>query len=407
MNDSTMAKPIKHKTSCLVCRSTRLFPLYCFHHVPLSIIGLPKTEEEAKAAAHYKMDMHQCANCGHVFNTAFNIEDVAYVKSSNLMYNLGRTWNEYQNELVTEWIEKYEIYQRCVVEIGSGQGLFLRRFLQGKNRCIGFEPGQDAKAYQNSDIEIVQDYFSGETLATLDADILICRHVIEHMSEPLDFLQEIAIASQIYNKNILFFAEVPLINKALSQIRTSDFLYEHVSHFSFESFGKLFELAGFEILEHKARYENEVVTIVAKPKKNNTLASYQKNHLNFKLGIEEQKREVWRTLQTWQENNIKYAVWAGTGKGAAFLNMFELDERWVNLVVDSDLRKANHYVPGTAQKIISPEELKSHSVEHILILSNWHARDIEHEIFEIHKLQVKLFVHFQGRIVPLTSDLEL
>lgn len=397
----------KHTTPCLACKSLRHYPLYCWNHVPLSVVGLQNTSSAAKEMANLTMDIRRCANCGHVFNSAFNPKHVGYHKSSNLVYNKGNSWSQYQDHLAHEWMSQFGIENKCVIEIGSGEGLFLGRFLEYGNRCIGFEPGHDANQPYQKGIEVIQDYFSGSQLQKYPADMIICRHVIEHLPDPLDFLQEIAMTCQLQGIYPLFCAEVPMIDKALNQIRINDFLYEHVSNFTFNSFKIMFELAGFEILEHKARYEDEVITIVAKPKTNHTISKICEESAYFHKETNHQLHHVHETFLRWQQQNKKYAIWAATGKGAAFLNMFALVPEIVPTVVDSDPRKFGKYVPGMGQEIRSPQYLIENPVDYILIASNWHGRDIEHEIRQQHHLSSELFVYLKGEIVPLTAELEL
>jgi 2-polyprenyl-3-methyl-5-hydroxy-6-metoxy-1,4-benzoquinol methylase len=393
--------------SCLVCQSQRHISLYTWEHIPLSVVGLKDTAEEAKKMANLVMNIHRCAYCGHVFNTEFDPKHVDYEESSNLVYNKGYSWESYQEQLANEWIETYDIRNRCVVEVGCGQGLFLARFVNHQNRCIGFEPGIDAQQPHKKGIEIVRDYFNGAQLSTYPADIILCRHVIEHLSNPLDFLQEIALGCQNQKEMLLFLAEVPMIDKALAQIRINDFLYEHVSNFTFHSFRTLFELAGFEILEHKARYDDEVVTIVARPKKSSLITKIHQESRQFQADVVQQYDNVHQTLSQWQNQNKSLALWAATGKGAAFMNMFDLSVKKIAYVVDSDSRKWGKYVPGTGQCIQPPQNLINNPVDKILICSNWHARDIEHEIKEVHHLTAELYVYLKGQIQKLTPEMKL
>lgn len=394
--------------ACIVCHSKWNFPLYDWPNVPPSVIGLSSSQKEAISSATLRMKMVQCAGCSHVFNQEFNPDFISYDHNSNLVYNEGNTWKAYQDELSAKWITHYQLSNKTVVEIGTGQGLFLKRFNQNDNKCIGFEPGIDGLSSAfTSEMEIIHDYFTPYHLIDIKPDAIICRHVIEHLANPFDFLHQFVIAAQMNDLDFLFFAEVPLIDKALKQRRINDFLYEHVSHFTFLSFATLFERACFEILEHEARYHEEVVTIVARPTKNKLANVLFEQTKNFHSDISLQNELVKETIAKWRMQNKTFALWGATGKGSALTNFFGLNNELAPLVYDSDPRKFGCYVPGTGQLIRDPHELKEKPCDIILICTNWHARDIEKEIREKYQLTAQLYVYYQGSIIPLASEMDL
>jgi hypothetical protein len=70
-------------------------------------------------------------------------------------------------------------------------------------------------------------------------------------------------------------------------------------------------------------------------------------------------------------------LWGGTGKSAAFINMFGFRE--CETVVDSDSNKWGKYVPGTGQLIESPNFLNEGPYT-ILVTTPWRIKDIVSEI---------------------------
>jgi SAM-dependent methyltransferase len=375
--------------------------------MPLSVLGLPRSSAEAEAMPRYVLDVRQCANCSHVFHTEFDPDRIPYRTGSNLVFNKAKFWQQYQVDLAREWIETYGLKGKRVVEIGCGEGLFLKPFLEAGTECVAFEPGPDAQKAASLGIKAYQEYFQAARLATLEPDALICRHVIEHMEDPLDFLQDIALASQDLVTAPLFLAEVPQIDKALMRNRMNDFLYEHVSNFTKQSFRTMFEMAGFEVLSTESRYHDEVVTIAARPRRNELAKKIKASTQEYRESVLRQITNVRTTLDTWARNNKKVALWGATGKGAALINMFGLTKERIPVVIDSDPLKEGGFVPGTGQRIRGPSYLKENPVDAILICTQWRARDIEHEIREEHKLDVELFVYTQEQITPLTASLAL
>ena len=398
-----MAPPPRTDDACLACKSVYNYPIARWDKMPLSVLGLPRSEREARHMRGLVMDVRQCATCGHVFHSEFNYDHIPYRTGSNLVYNDGSSWKQYQDELAEEWVADYNLAGKRVVEIGCGEGLFLERLAAHGIHTIGFEPGPDAERAKARGIEAYPEYFQGSRLFDLRADAIVCRHVIEHLANPLDFLEDIAIACCEADLSPLFFAEVPLIEKAMEQNRINDFLYEHVSNFTRNSFQTMFERAGFDVLDVRGRFDDEVVTIVAKPRPKPMQRAVRQRATTFQKSVESQIARVRQTLLAWKEAGLEVALWGGTGKGAALINMFGIDAELVPTVIDSDPRKAGGYVPGTGQEIRMPSHLKANRVDRILICTNWRARDIEREIREDHKLTADLYVYLEESIRELTA----
>lgn len=390
---------------CLACRSTKHHPLYRWDEVPLSVVGLPHSSDEAKAMAALTMNVRRCAMCGHVFHTDFDYEKVPYKTGSNLVYNRAKSWGHYQRELAHEWITRYSLSGKTILEIGAGDGTFLVPFLEAGATCIAFEPGPDADTLAARGVTVHREVFSADRLKSVRPDAIVCRHVMEHLDDPLDFLESIALATDSFDVAPLFLGEVPQIDKAIAEIRINDFLYEHVSNFTSRSFRTLFERAGYAVSEHASRYHDEVVTCVARPVDGGTRRSIRGESEAFLSRVDSGIARVREQIASLARHGV--ALWGGTGKGAALITMYGLGPDLCPTVVDSDPRKVGAYVPGTGQKIESPDVLVKHPVDSIVLCTQWRARDIEREAREVWGLTSDLYVVSKGDLVPLTAELRL
>jgi Methyltransferase domain/C-methyltransferase C-terminal domain len=393
--------------NCPACKSKKNYELHRWDKMPLGVLSLPRSEKEALQMPQYPIDLRRCAACGHVYHTEFEEQNLAYEDDSTLVFNQGAAWMQHQADLAQDWIQRFNLSGAQVVEIGCGEGKFLEHFKKMGCECVGFEPGRDAATAAERGIKVFQEKFQGACLTKLHPKALLCRHVIEHLVEPVDFLQDIALNCAGLGLSPLFLAEVPRIDKALAQHRISDFFYEHISHFTEASFRTLFEVSGYEVLGLESRYGEEVVTIAAKPREQLRAASLKTSSQTFRDSVERQVRESQRVCAEWQEKNKKIALWGSAGKAAALINMFGFTRDKFPIVVDSDSKKVGHFVPGTGQEIRSPSYLKTHPVDGILVCTNWRARDIEKEIRNEHKLKIPLYVQLDEKIVELTSELKL
>ena len=401
--------------NCLACGHLENHQLGFWRSVPLSVMNLPRSRGEAVGSPTYKLDVRRCARCGHVFHTSFDSDEVQYRENSNLVFNEGQGWLAYQDELAKRWFDDHELAGKRVIEVGAGDGRFLERLKDLGAETVAFEPGPDAEACADRGLRVHRSYFGEEQVASEQPDAIVCRHVIEHLADPSAFLRAIRRGAVASNQAPLFLAEVPRIDKALEHHRINDFLYEHVSHFTEHSFRVLFEEAGWEVLDVRRGYGDEVVTLVAQPRLRRRSRSPEaraalevvEESREFRENAVVQGDELRSRVAGWQEQGRTVALWGGTGKGAALINMCGLTEDLVSIVIDSDPRKQGAHVPGTGQRIQSPAACLEHGVDVILICTQWRARDIEHEITSVLGLTAELYVVYKGRIERLTPELDV
>jgi hypothetical protein len=146
-------------------------------------------------------------------------------------------------------------------------------------------------------------------------------------------------------------------------------LYEHVSNFTSRSFRKLFDGANCDGIEIIQCYQGEVLVGLAEPC-NRDIHSACTIANRFEQRSNKSFHEVSGTVSKLTGTVL---FWGGTGKGAAFLNMYNIHNHYV---VDSDPHKIGRFVPGTAQEIQSPDLFKDRDDLTIVIATPWRAYDI-------------------------------
>jgi hypothetical protein len=320
------------------------------------------------------MNFHVCIKCGHVFNKDFDVARIPYEEDSNLMFNQGSGWQNHVDALALKLRDHYIEHDVTVVDIGAGDGSFLQTLRSlAARRCVintvAYEPGPEHRECRRRTCETYADYFvPGRDVARHKPDVMVCRHVLEHMEQPREFVTELAWACVQNDYRPLFVAEVPCVNKALEQHRVGDFLYEHVSNFTDRSLKTMFETSGWLTQEVFRAYNDEVVVWIGRP--------HLKAYPGFPEGWDFNATDgLIQHLLSLFEHDIVF--WGGTGKGAAFLNAFNITG---GRVVDSDERKAGRYVPGTGQFIEHASTLNTNPAETVLITTRWRAADIWAEI---------------------------
>jgi hypothetical protein len=388
---------------CIVCGSKLTHKIFNAGPQPLAALNLPRSAEMAQSALRFPMNFQMCAICGHVFNADFNYAQVPYAEDSNLMYNSGSGWQDHMQTLINK-LHKYKDswLDGVAIDIGCGDGQFFSRLLGTipTASCIGYEPGIEADKISN--FSVIRDYFTPERdLERFRPKLLVCRHVVEHLDKPREFLSDIAYWCGKYDLRPVVLVEVPCFDNSLALGRISDFLYEHVSNFTSDSFHKLFSLSGYTRLEINRYYGGEVLAGFFIP--NNTLLHFRSDVANaFSIDVCDSIQKVQDQLEQLRHQGT-LIFWGGTGKSAAFLNNYKVDSIRYPLVVDSDAFKVGKFVPGTAQLIGAPEALKDLPDIIYVITTPWRAKDIKLDIERRKLTYSRLLVLQEGVLCDYTN----
>lgn len=391
------------KMRCPACASFGATPFFDGGRQPIATLGWPESSEQAKNMKRLPLSFVSCANCGHVFNEDFRYEEVPYANNPNRMYNASAGWVQHLNEMMDALVSGLGT-NPVVVEIGCGAGLFLQGIAKriGAGRYVGFDPNGDATSI-NSLIEFRQELFDPlQHCAEIEPDLIICRHVVEHITEPLKLFQPIARMAELANKPLQIFVEVPCIDAVLESLRISDFFYEHISNFTSDSFRCFLQSLGGDIRYLKKGYGGEVVyaltEITALPH------SYTRAAFQFHSSVSGSRAAIAQQLQELSNSGRSTAIWGGSGKAAAFINFHSLDAQRFPLVVDSDPEKVGFHVPGAGQKIVFRDTLRHSPVDTIIIPTQWRARDIRREIVREGIGYRQILIEHTGLLIDFDRD---
>jgi len=228
--------------------------------------------------------------------------------------------------------------------------------------------------------------------------------VLEHLVNPLGFLQSVAFASNHFKTFPLTYFEVPCIDRVLESGRTVDFYYEHSSQFTSKSFNEMLHQSTLSINEIGYGYKKEVIYSFCTIKDSGFPAQYIDESLTFYENAENSLVEIKHQLQNIFESGKKIAIWGGTGKSAAFMCRYQVDKDRFPVVVDSDKFKVGTYVPGTGQEIKFCDWLVENPVDIIIIPPQWRAKDIITEIESNNILYGQVLIEHNGVLVDFKTE---
>ena len=114
--------------------------------------------------------------------------------------------------------------------------------------------------------------------------------------------------------------------------------------------------------------------------------------------------KIRRQIDELSSSQRRVAIWGGTGKAAAFIGQYLVDDVRFPLVVDSDKNKVGSYVPGAGQEIQSSDVLIDSSVDTIIITTQWRATDIVAEINQKGIIYKDILIEHNGELIDFFKD---
>jgi SAM-dependent methyltransferase len=253
-------------TACPVCGHSRTVEILRIEGMPLHCNLLWATREAAIACPKGEIRLTACPCCDHVFNPAFDPLRMEYTERYENSLFFSPQFQTYAESLARSLVERHGLRGKDVVEIGCGKGDFLKLLCRlGNNRGTGFDPSYEPELDADStpDVRFVREFY-GERHAPYPADLICCRHVLEHIAEPANFLAMVRRAIGPRSGTKVFF-EVPNGMYSFQDLGIWDIIYEHFSYFTEKSLTTLFQNAGFRVLGAGIEYDNQFLWIEASP----------------------------------------------------------------------------------------------------------------------------------------------
>jgi len=371
-----------NKMNCPVCCSAHPKDLINLRQIPVLCNVLWPTAEAAQTAPRGDMQLMFCRSCGHVFNAAFEPALMAYSPEYENSLHHSPRFQHYAEELARDLVERHNLRDKDIIDIGCGKGEFLSLLCEmGGNRGLGFDPSYVPGPTVSPRIEVVLDYYS-EQYANRQADFVMCRHVLEHIAEPIEFVKRVRRSIGNRMETVVFF-EVPNALYTLRDMGIWDLIYEHVSYFSASSLARLFVNCGFDVHRVQETYGGQFLTIEARPTTTpqgilhteaKDLTAMAADAEAFAQRYTEKVAEWTAKLENLYTQQQRVVVWGAGSKGVTFLNVIR--PACVEYAVDLNPRKHGMFVAGTGQRILPPDSVQGYNPQVVLVMNPLYEAEI-------------------------------
>ena len=355
---------------CIACHNKGLKVIHVSDNCAGNVQKLLKWKDIVKDKTT-KIKILQCGACGlaQLRSRLLPVRDYSGYLMTTSYSDYSKS---YQAELARDFVCKFGLEGKYVVEIGCGDGSFLETLKANNVNVLGIEPSKKAAGIADKKgLEILNEYLTRKNSLKNKFDGFVIRQVMEHVSAPRNFLKNLRY---LLKDSAVGLIEVPSLHKTKTDKRFFDFFPDHVAYYSNSALSNVLENSGYEVLDIFRTAGEEYLVAYVKLKEKNGLKSIW---VDFKAFVSRLRCIV----ADYKKQNKKIAVWGAGGKGIAVLSLCSLNKDCFEFVVDSDTNKWGYYTPVSHIKIVSPENILK--VDCVLITAMMYEKEIVRQIIKM------------------------
>lgn len=353
------------KGKCILCgrKLNENNNLLKLNNLPSSAQDIPNLAELDNDCG-IELTLYQCPDCGLV---QFDCEPVEYYKKVIRAGGETRTMVDLRNQQYSDFIAKYNLKGKKILEVGCGRGEFLKIWNNFDVDAYGIEYNDElVKIACDEGLKVSQFFIDNKDSIVNDGpyDAFCQFNFLEHQPYPNDMLQG------IYNnlvENGVGLVTVPSLEYILKYNGYYELIRDHIAYYSEDSLKLLFQKNGFEVLSVRTINRDTHEIIVQKRKKVDV--SVWNNKFNIL------KEEFDEYISEYKKKNLKIAVWGASHQGFTLIPTMGITDS-VEYIIDSAKFKQGLYAPASHLKIVSPDYAIENPVDSILIIAPGYTDEI-------------------------------
>ena len=385
LSDSLATIKVKEHI-CPNCGHQELLVFYEVSNVPVHSCLMMSSQHEAVNFPCGDVVLGFCDRCGFITNTKFDAKWSAYAPNYEDQQSFSPTFNKFSLKLANHLIDKYDLHNKDILEIGCSKGDFLLLLCElGNNRGVGIDPSVVPGRVQSeaaNRVTFIQDYYS-EKHAKYVGDFICCRHTLEHIQPTAEFLTTVRKSIGDRLDTVVVF-EIPDNTRVLKEQAFEDIYYEHCSYFSPGTLARLFRNSGFEVTDLYCDYGDQYLLIEAKPvaETSDKIHPFEETVEQVAADVELFANKIEAKLQYWKDyleqakaRQQKVVVWGSGSKCVAFLTTLNTIDK-IDYAVDINPHRHGKFIPGVGKEIMPPEFLKTYKPDKVIVMNGIYCDEI-------------------------------
>lgn len=303
-----------------------------------------------------------------------------------------------------------------VIEAASNDGYMLQFFTERNIPVLGIEPARaQADFARAKQIPTINTFFNKKLALdiyakNIRADVFLANNVLAHVLQLAEFIDSMAL---LLKDDGVAVIEVPYVVDMIDNCEFDTIYHQHIYYFSLTSLKNIFRKSGMYInnLEKTDIHGGSIRIYVEKYEAEQPIVKKQLEYeqsrnvgnidfyKDFPVRIISLKKRLQQLLSSIKKEGGRIAAYGAAAKGTTFLSFMQIDEKYIEYVVDLNTFKHGKYMGSNHLKIYPTTKLLEDIPDYTLIL----AWNFSEEIIN----QMEPYLKLGGKFIIPIPDLKI
>lgn len=338
-------------------------PLLTLDNMPASAQHMPDAQG-VKQDRGLTLDLCQCMGCGLV---QFDCEPVDYYRDVIRAGGFSKTMVELRRYQYKHLIDSYHLEGKKFIEVGCGQGEFLKVLSEFPVEVHGIEHDPHlVELARAQGLDVTEGFTETEDTRFAGGlyDVFLSFNFLEHQPDPGTMLQAIY---RNLEDDAMGLITVPSFEYIMDHNSYYELIRDHLAYYTFETLTPLLERNGFQVEECEVINRDTLSVIVRKRPQMDT-----ENLLECYVNLKREMETYMKYLDAWDK---KVAVWGASHQGFTLAATTKLGEK-ARYIIDSAPFKQGKFAPASHLPIVGPDHFHEHPVDAIIITAPGYTDEI-------------------------------
>lgn len=354
---------MNHK--CIIC-GERLREADCLMicpQMPASAQDIPSREELDREKG-VDLPLCQCPGCGLV---QLDCEPVGYYRDVIRAGGYSSTMAQLRRSQYRHLIDGYGLKGKKIIEIGCGQGEFLKPLREFPVQVYGIEHKKElVDKARAAGLNVWQDFpeRAEQALDGAPYDAFLSFNFLEHQPDPNAMLR--CIYHNLAEDGV-GLVTAPSLEYIVGNGSYYELLRDHIANYSEETLRFVLNRNGFVVLESSV-VNTDTLSMIVRKRPRLDVAGLRRSY--------ERMREQLRAFVDERVSaGRRIAVWGASHQGFTTISTTGVGDR-IEYIIDSAPFKQGRFAPASHVPIVSPDYCLAHPVNTILIIAPGYTDEI-------------------------------
>ena len=338
-------------------------PLLTLDNMPASAQHMPDAQG-VKEDRGLTLDLCQCMGCGLV---QFDCEPVDYYRDVIRAGGFSKTMVELRRYQYKHLIDSYHLEGKKFIEVGCGQGEFLKVLSEFPVEVHGIEHDHHlVELARAQGLDVTEGFTETEDTRFAGGlyDVFLSFNFLEHQPDPSTMLQAIY---RNLEDDAMGLITVPSFEYIMDHNSYYELIRDHLAYYTFETLTPLLERNGFQVEECEVINRDTLSVIVRKRPQMDT-----EKLLECYVNLKREMETYMKYLDAWDK---KVAIWGASHQGFTLAATTKLGEK-ARYIIDSAPFKQGKFAPASHLPIVGPDHFHEHPVDAIIITAPGYTDEI-------------------------------